>query len=85
MPAMAIRRCRGRLNANARARAWGEVLSRSRWAERCKPQARELVTLRVLMTTERLQKLVRGIFFRCTFGLVPKEAWNSCWMGTQQL
>lgn len=64
MPVMAIWRRRGRFGIEVRVRAWAEVSSRSRRAERRKPQARELGTLRVLMTTSRLQKLVRGILFK---------------------
>jgi hypothetical protein len=64
MPATAIRRRRGRFGIEVRVHARAEVLDRSRRPERRKSQARELGTLRVLMTTSRLQKLVRGILFK---------------------
>jgi hypothetical protein len=51
---------------------------RSRRSERRKPQARELETWRILVTTSRLQKLPRGISSRRTGSVSPKGRLDSC-------
>jgi hypothetical protein len=81
------RRCRQRLFgavvdgfvsvlASTRERRGEERLRRS---ERCKPRARELETWRILVTTSRLQKLLRSISSRITGSLVLKGRLDSWW------
>jgi hypothetical protein len=72
MPATATRRRRGRSGVGARAHTRVLGFEGLRWSKRRKPSAWELETSRMLVTTSRLQKLVRGISSRQTGGFVLK-------------
>jgi hypothetical protein len=74
MPATAIRHRRGRSCGCARAHTRVPLQGKSRRSQRRKSGAWELETWRILVTTSRLQKLVRGIFSRRVPGPVHEAS-----------